>query len=85
VARYDLDSTQFRGHDIDNGLLATKRYVPQVPSEWVSRERLIEKLKAGLCRRLTLVSAPARYGKTTMISDGLRSTQIPVGWVSLDA
>ena len=51
----------------------------------MSRERLVEKLKAGLHRKLTLVSAPAGYGKTTMISDGFRSSRIPVGWISLDA
>lgn len=52
-------------------LLATKLYVPGLPRELVSRPRLIEQLRAGLDRKLTLVSAPAGYGKTTLLSEGL--------------
>ena len=51
-------------------LLATKLYIPPVRPELVSRPRLIERLNAGLGqnqgfgRKLTLVSAPAGFGKT---------------------
>jgi LuxR family maltose regulon positive regulatory protein len=55
-------------------LLSTKLYIPQIGQKVVRRPRLIERLTAGLvgkngnfARRLTLVSAPAGYGKTTAL------------------
>ena len=50
-------------------LLQTKLYIPPVRPELVSRSRLIERLNAGLHRRLTLISAPAGFGKTTLVSE----------------
>ena len=47
-------------------VLKTKLYVPPVRPELVSRPRLIERLNAGVQRQLTLVSAPAGFGKTTL-------------------
>jgi len=51
----------------------------------ISRPRLIEKLNAGLAGKLTLISAPAGYGKTTALCEWIHSTKIPVCWISLDA
>ena len=65
-------------------LLKTKLYVPPLRPEWVFRPRLVERFKVGLQSKLILVSAPAGFGKTTVVSEGLRSSEIPVGWVSLD-
>ncbi len=48
-------------------LLSTKLYIPPLRPELVSRPRLIERLNAGLGRKLTLVSAPAGFGKTTLL------------------
>ncbi len=50
-------------------LLTTKLYIPPVRPGLVSRPRLIERLNAGLHRRLTLISAPAGFGKTTLVSE----------------
>ena len=50
-------------------LLTTKLYIPPVRPELVSRPRLIERLNAGLDRKLTLISAPAGFGKTTLLSE----------------
>jgi LuxR family maltose regulon positive regulatory protein len=50
-------------------LLQTKLYIPPVRPELVSRPRLIERLNAGLHRKLTLISAPAGFGKTTLLSE----------------
>jgi len=50
----------------------------------VSRPRLVERLNAGLHRKLTLVSAPAGFGKTTLLSEWVASTKRSVAWVSLD-
>jgi LuxR family maltose regulon positive regulatory protein len=88
-------------------LLQTKLYIPSLRSEFVSRPRLLERLNAGLptrskflhtraafARLLTLVSAPAGYGKTTLLAEWvtrLRSDATHeslsvkgVGWLSLD-
>jgi LuxR family maltose regulon positive regulatory protein len=54
----------------------------------VPRPRLIERLDAGLHRKLTLVSAPAGFGKTTLLSEwgaDYRKSKIRVIWLSLDA
>ncbi len=50
-------------------LLQTKLYIPPIWPELVSRPRLIERLNAGLNRKLTLISAPAGFGKTTLVSE----------------
>jgi len=67
-------------------LLKTKLHVPPVRPELVSRPRLIERLNEGLrpgCT-LTLVSAPAGYGKTTLLGEWVGRLDQPVAWVSLD-
>jgi LuxR family maltose regulon positive regulatory protein len=65
-------------------LLQTKLYVPSVWPELVSRPRLMARLDAGLGRRLTLVSAPAGFGKTTLLSEWVACCDCPVAWFSLD-
>jgi LuxR family maltose regulon positive regulatory protein len=65
-------------------LLNTKFYVPPVRPELVPRPRLIEQLNAGRHRKLTLVSAPAGFGKTTLITEWLNSGERPFAWLSLD-
>jgi LuxR family maltose regulon positive regulatory protein len=68
-----------------NTLLSTKLCIPHPHRELVSRPRLIERLDAGLRGKLMLVSAPAGYGKTTLVSDWIVRSQIPAAWLSLDA
>jgi LuxR family transcriptional regulator, maltose regulon positive regulatory protein len=65
-------------------ILATKLYVPPPRPRVVLRPRLIERLNEGLHRRLTLVSAPAGFGKTTLISGWVAGCQRPAAWLSLD-
>jgi LuxR family maltose regulon positive regulatory protein len=65
-------------------LLRTKFYVPPIRSTQIARPRLTDLIKAGLERSLILVSAPAGYGKTTLVSNWLKETQIPSAWLSLD-
>jgi LuxR family maltose regulon positive regulatory protein len=50
----------------------------------VSRPRLIERLNAGLHHKLTLISAPAGFGKTTLLSAWLAECARPAAWLSLD-
>jgi hypothetical protein len=52
-------------------ILATKLYVPPLRPEMVSRPRLLAQLNEGLHRKLILISAPAGFGKTTLISEWL--------------
>jgi LuxR family maltose regulon positive regulatory protein len=67
-------------------LLATKLYVPPPRPNLVPRPRLVERLNDGLRRghRLTLVSAPAGFGKTTLLSEWVADLDRPVAWLSLD-
>jgi LuxR family maltose regulon positive regulatory protein len=66
-------------------LLKTKLYVPPARPELVSRPHLIERLEAGLDRKLTLISAPAGFGKTTLLIEWVAGSEWPVAWISLDA
>ena len=68
-------------------LLRTKLAIPSARTELVSRLRLIEQFNNGLTRRVTLICAPAGFGKTTLLSDWFVSEAggaIPVAWLSLD-
>jgi LuxR family maltose regulon positive regulatory protein len=70
----------------DLTLLTTKLYIPPPLPNLVERPRLVKRLDEGLRlgHRLTLISAPAGFGKTTLVSDWLRKTDFPVAWLSLD-
>jgi LuxR family maltose regulon positive regulatory protein len=67
-------------------ILATKLYIPPPRSKIVLRPRLIERLNEGLSagRKLTLISASAGFGKTTLVSEWIASCERPVAWLSLD-
>ena len=65
-------------------LLTTKLCIPPVRPELVPRPRLIERLNEGLHRKLTLVSAPAGFGKTTLLSEWVAGCERSVAWLSLD-
>ena len=66
-------------------ILTTKLYVPPPPPQVVPRPRLLEQLNAGLHGKLTLIAAPAGFGKTTLLSAGVAAYGRPVAWLSLDA
>jgi LuxR family maltose regulon positive regulatory protein len=50
----------------------------------VSRHRLLKRLNEGLYRKLTLISAPAGFGKTTLVSEWVAFIEQPIAWLSLD-
>src|SRR5215210_4919251 len=65
-------------------ILATKLYVPPPQPKVVLRPRLIERLNEGMHRRLNLISAPAGFGKTTLVSQWVAGCGRRVVWLSLD-
>jgi LuxR family maltose regulon positive regulatory protein len=65
-------------------LIQTKLYRPRKRSDVISRARLLERLHAGLSGNITLVSAPAGFGKTTLIAQWIQSIDRPTAWLSLD-
>lgn len=65
-------------------LLKTKLYIPSARSKRVTRKRLMAQLEESTRRELTLVSAPAGYGKTTLLAEWATMTELPIAWVSLD-
>ncbi|MGH9802211.1 MAG: helix-turn-helix transcriptional regulator, partial [Blastocatellia bacterium] len=67
-------------------ILTTKLSIPPKRTDWVVRPRLLKRLDEGLRHRLTLVSAPAGFGKTTLIASWLHKQQpLPqVAWLSLE-
>ncbi|RLD98325.1 MAG: LuxR family transcriptional regulator, partial [Bacteroidetes bacterium] len=75
-------------------LLTTKLFIPITRSDIVRRPRLIKLLNGGLNRKLTLISAPAGFGKTTLVTEWLANSSLDtyngavaenkVAWLSLD-
>lgn len=65
-------------------LLATKLQPPRLRAERIRRPHLLARLDAGLARPLTLVSAPAGFGKTTLLAEWLADCPLPSAWLSLE-
>jgi LuxR family maltose regulon positive regulatory protein len=73
-------------------VLATKLHIPRAHPNRISRLHLNQRLDEGLwhtrgvdfMRRLTLVAAPAGYGKTTLLCEWLKHLEIPVAWITFD-
>lgn len=65
-------------------ILSTKLFIPRPRKNLVSRPRLIERLNAGQDKKLTLIAAPAGFGKTTLLSEWIPSSPHCVTWQSLD-
>lgn len=65
-------------------LLRTKMFLPPVRPKRVIRPRLFEQMDSGLNKALIMVSAPAGYGKTTLVSSWLHGSSVPSTWISLD-
>ncbi len=73
-------------------LLATKFFIPPLREGRISRPRLVERLASCLSHRLTLVSAPAGFGKSSALAEWVQHTTAPrsatgpaVAWLSVDA
>ncbi|MBN1428934.1 MAG: hypothetical protein JXB07_11160 [Anaerolineae bacterium] len=71
---------------MDSSLLSTKLYIPSPRPNLVARPRLVEQIETGVRQnhRLTLISAPPGFGKTTLIGEWIDSSRQPVAWLSMD-
>ncbi|MGC5327243.1 LuxR C-terminal-related transcriptional regulator [Brevibacillus sp. SYSU BS000544] len=65
-------------------ILQTKLMRPKIPNTIVKRPRLYIKLMSGLAKKVSIISAPAGFGKSTLLSEWTHSLDIPVSWLSLD-
>ncbi|MBA3871214.1 MAG: helix-turn-helix transcriptional regulator [Anaerolineae bacterium] len=65
-------------------ILTSKLYIPPTRLGAVIRRRLLERLNEGVHRKLTLISAPAGFGKTTLMSGWAANCGRPIAWLSLD-
>jgi LuxR family maltose regulon positive regulatory protein len=74
------------GRQLVDSMLEAKLRPPLERPEWVARTRLLEKLWQANRRPVTLIAAPAGYGKTTVVTQWLASVLRPpsVAWISLD-
>jgi LuxR family maltose regulon positive regulatory protein len=70
------------GQDV---VLATKLHLPRPQPGLIPRPRLVEALGHGLAGSLTLLCAPAGFGKTALLADWVRREGKPAAWLSLDA
>jgi LuxR family maltose regulon positive regulatory protein len=65
-------------------LLQTKLYLPLHQPNLVPRPALLARLSQGLSGKLTLVSAPAGFGKSTLLVEWIQNESLPFGWITLD-
>ncbi len=73
--------TTEQGH---SPIIKTKLFRPRLSPNLVPRPHLIERLNQGLECELSLVAAPAGYGKTTLVASWLQESGLPAAWLSLD-
>lgn len=66
-------------------ILGTKLFAPRPRPDDVRRPHLTDRLREGFHRKLTLVSAPAGFGKTTVVGDAIAGCGRPAAWLSLDS
>ena len=85
VSRLTTDRSNLSRQPTDS-ILEAKLRPPQTRSAWVMRSRLLEELEHATQRAVTLIAAPAGYGKTTVVAQWLASDLRPkiVAWISLD-
>ena len=69
---------------MDQPLLLLKFNIPKLKPNLIARPRLIQQLNEGLEKKLTILSAPAGFGKSTLLGDWMREVPYPHAWLSLD-
>lgn len=71
-------------NNIERPLLKTKISIPQPSPEFVRRPRLTERIERGVAGALTLLAAPAGFGKTNLMIEWVAETALPVAWLDID-
>jgi LuxR family maltose regulon positive regulatory protein len=79
-----MENKTINTKDTQYPLLETKLYIPPPRPDLVQRTYLIDRLNKGIHHKLTLISAPAGFGKTTLLSEWVFKNETPVAWISLD-
>jgi LuxR family transcriptional regulator, maltose regulon positive regulatory protein len=79
-----LKSKVLYNGSMPNTVLATKLFIPPPRPNALRRPRLLAQLHAGLHHKLTLIAAPAGFGKTNLVSAWLADGERPAAWLSLD-
>jgi LuxR family maltose regulon positive regulatory protein len=69
----------------DIPLLRTKISKPRIPTEFVHRSRLTERIDRGIKGQLTLLAVPAGFGKTSLLIEWAEATSLPVAWLTMDS
>ena len=70
---------------VESPLLKTKITIPPLPAGYIARPRLTEMIEGGTRGPITLVCAPAGYGKTNLLIEWARGTRSRVAWLTLDS
>jgi LuxR family maltose regulon positive regulatory protein len=71
-------------NSLQYSLLTTKLFIPEVQKTLVQRARLTNLLNEGFNKKLILISAPAGFGKTTILCDWIHQSRIPIAWYTVD-
>ncbi len=69
---------------LPNPILKTKLFIPSLPDGIIIRSRLIRVINESIKKKLLFVSAPAGFGKSTLLIEWVDQSKFPVAWVSLD-
>ena len=69
----------------DQPLLRTKISAPQIPNKFIHRPRLTGRVQQGIQGPLTLLAAPAGFGKSLLLLEWAKETRLPVAWLTLDS
>jgi len=65
-------------------LIRTKLNIPPIRTRLLARDRLVQRLQDGIDRRFTLISAPAGFGKTSLVCQWIEQHKVRTAWYSLD-
>ncbi len=83
MAEMDEEDSSPAARSPDTRLVPTKLLIPRARQRLVPRDRLVVRLDEAINRKLILVSAPAGFGKTTLVSTWASRVRLPVAWLSL--
>ena len=66
-------------------ILKTKLFIPPYSTQNLPRKRLLEKIDLGVEKKLTLITAPAGFGKTTLALEWINQRSAPTAWYTIDS